>query len=235
MAIFGNIELESMVQVNDKTRINCSKSFVSKDNAAVTLVRIKPESTGSFITVSGSPVLAKDFFLDWEYATSGTKTVTLEITAGVLQTFTKTIEVVSASSDSLYSSDSDLTAIEPDILKWIPSGRNSFLNVHRAAQGLILDWLDSIRVWRNDGTKLTKADLKLTDDLKQLSIYTTLELIFMGISNKVDDVFLAKAREYRVKSLDVKNRGRIQADFNGNGTLEKEDAYDMKSFRIYRR
>lgn len=235
MAIFGNIELESMVQVNDKTRINCSKSFVSKDNASVTLVRIKPESTGSFITVSGSPVLAKDFILDWEYATSGTKTVTLEITAGVLQTFTKTIEVVSASSDSLYSSDSDLTAIEPDILKWIPSGRNSFLNVHRAAQGLILDWLDSIRVWRNDGTKLTKADLKLTDDLKQLSIYTTLELIFMGISNKVDDVFLAKAREYRAKSLDVKNRGRIQADFNGNGTLEKEDAYDMKSFRIYRR
>ena len=235
MAIFGNIELESVVQTNDKTRINCSKSFVSKDNAAITLVRIKPEASGSFITVSGSPVLAKDFILDWEYTSSGSKTVTLEITAGAVQTFTKTITVLTSTDDCLYSADSDLTAIEPDILKWIPSGRNSFLNIHRAAQGLILDWLDSIRVWRNDGTKLTKADLKLTDDLKQLSIYTTLELIFMGISNKVDDVFLAKAREYRAKALDVKNRGRIQADFNGNGTLEKEDAYDMKSFRIYRR
>lgn len=235
MAIFGNIELEAKVQTNDKTRINCSKSFVSKDNPAITLVKIKPEASGSFITVSGSPVLAKDFVLDWEYTSSGSKTVTLEITAGSVETFTKTIEVVTPSADCLYSSDSDLTAIEPDILKWIPAGRNSFLNVHRAAQGLILDWLDSIRVWRDDGTKLTKEDLKLTDDLKQLSIYTTLELIFMGISNKVDDVFLAKAREYRAKAFDVKNRGRIQADFDGNGTLEAKEGADMRSFKLVRR
>jgi hypothetical protein len=233
--IFGNLELEAVVQTKDKTRLNASKSFSPKGEQPIDQVKISPETGVDLIAVhgAGNP---KDWFLDWEYATSGTKTVTLEIKAGAhTETFTRSIEVVSASSDSLYSSDGDLTAIEPDILKWIPSGRNSFLNVHRAAQGLILDWLDSIRVWRNDGTKLTKADLKLTDDLKQLSIYITLELIFMGISNKVDDVFLAKAREYRAKSLDVKNRGRIQADFNGNGTLEKEDAYDMKSFRIYRR
>ena len=236
MAIFGNIEIESVVQVGDRTRINCAKSFISKDEELITLVRIKPESTESFIQVSGSPLLNRDFYLDWEYATAGTKTITLEITTdGAPQEFTKTMTVISVADDCLYSNDSDLTAIEPDILKWIPTGRNSFLNVHRAAQKLILDWLDSIRIWRKDGSKLQKQDLKLTDDLKQVSIYTTLELIFMGISNKTDDVFLAKAREYRSKAVDVKSRGRIQADFNANGILDQREDVDMKSFVMVRR
>lgn len=236
MAIFGNIEVESVVQVNDKTRVNCSKSFVSKDEASITLVRIRPEASEAFVQVSGSPVLSRDFYLDWEFTSAGSKTITLELTTdGLPQTFTKTITVLSSADDCLYSSDADLVAIEPDITKWIPTGRNSFLNVHRAAQGLILDWLDSIRVWRKDGSKLQKQDLKLTDDLKQVSIYTTLELIFMGISNKVDDVFLAKAREYRSKALDVKSRGRIQADFNANGTLDERENVDMKSFVMVRR
>jgi hypothetical protein len=232
--IFGNIELEAVVQVSDKTRLNCTKSFVSKDESAITLVRIKPETSGSFVTVGTN--LAKDYFLDWEYGVAGTKLVTLEITTnGAPVEFMKNITVLSSSDDKLFSGDSDLSAIEPDVLKWIPQGRNSFLNIHRASQGLILDWLDSIRIWRTDGTKLTKADLSLSDDLKQLSIYTTLELIYMGISNKVDDVFLSKAREYRSKALDIKNRGRIQADFNGDGTLETNENADMRSFNMVRR
>jgi hypothetical protein len=236
MAIFGNIETESTVQVNDKTRINCTKTFLSKDEAAITLVRIKPSGTDSFITVSGVTPLYKDFFLDWEYATAGQKVITLEITTdGSPVEYLAAIDVVSVADDKLLSSDKDLTAVEPDILKWVPQGRNSFLNVHRKSQQLILDWLDSIRIWRNDGSKLTKADLSLTDDLKQLSIYTTLELIYMGISNKVDDVFLAKSREYRGKALDIKNRGRIQADFDGNGTLDSNDSVDMRSFNLVRR
>jgi hypothetical protein len=181
-------------------------------------------------------VASKDFYLDWQYTTAGVKTVTLEVTTNSTpEIFTATIEAVSESDDKLFSSDKDLMAIEPDILKWIPVGRNSFLNVHRASQKMILDWLDSIRIWRYDGTKLTKADLSLTDDLNQLSIYTTLELIFMGISNKTDDVFLQKAREYRSKALDVKQRGRIQADFNGNGTLDDVEGADMRSFNLFRR
>jgi hypothetical protein len=238
MAIFGNIEVESTVQVNDKTRINCIKTFVSKDSTAITLVRIKPEASESFIQVGTTS--SKDYYLDWEYSTAGTKVITLEITnivlmAPVVTTFTSSIEVLSVADDKLLSSDQDLSAIEPDILKWIPTGRNTFLNVHRKSQSLILDWLDSIRVWRTDGTKLTKEDLSLTDDLKQLSIYTTLSLIYMGISNKVDDVFLNKAREYANRAQEIKNRGRIQADFNGNGTLESSEGTDMRSYTMVRR
>lgn len=234
MSIFGNIELESVVQVSDKTRLNCVKSFVSKDEAAITLVRIKPETIASFIQVGTTN--SKDYYLDWEYTTDGTKTITLEITTnGAPQTFTKTLEVTSVADDMLLSSDADLVAIEPDVLKWVPAGRNSFLNVHRKSLNLILDWLDSIRIWKTDGTKLTKEDISYTDDLNKLSIYITLELIFMGISNKVDDVFLAKAREYRAKATEMKNRGRIQADFNGDDALDSTENVDMRSYNLVRR
>jgi hypothetical protein len=234
MAIFGVLELEDVVQVGDKTRLSGVKSFVSKDEAAITLVRIKPESTGSFVTVSGVSLTYKDWYLDWSYATSGTKTVTIEITAGSVQTFTRNIEVVSEADDKLLSKDADLIAYEPDILKWVPSGRSSFLNLHRASQRLILDWLDSIRIWRNDGTKLTKDDISVTDDLKQLSAFLTLEMIFFGLSNKVDDTFLQKAKLYYSRAEGVKNRGRIQADFNGDGDLDSGENEDMKSFKLVR-
>jgi hypothetical protein len=233
--IFGNLELEAVVQTKDKTRLNASKSFSPKGEQPIDQVKISPETGVALIAVhgAGNP---KDWFLDWEYATAGTKTVTLEIKAGPhTVTFTRTIEVVTPEQDKLFSKDSDLIQFEPDILKWLPAGKSTYNNIHRNAQYLIIDWLDSIRVWRTDGTKLTKADLSLTDDLKQLSIYMTLELIFMSISNQVDDVFLNKARMYGQKALLVQGRGRIQADLNGNGTLDTGEAADLRSFTLVRR
>lgn len=233
--IFGNLELEAVVQTNDKTRLDASKSFIPKGGETVNHVKISPETGVALINVhaAGNP---KDWHLDWEYTTAGTKTVTLEIKAGpTTSTFTKTIEVITPEADKLLSKDSDLIQFEPDILKWLPAGKNTFNNIHRISQALILDWLDSIRIWRTDGSKLTKNDISLTDDLKQLSVYMTLELIFMGISNRQDDVFLNKARQYGQKALLVQARGRIQADFNGNGTLDKGEGADLRSLTLVRR
>lgn len=232
---FGNLEIEAVIQTKDKTRLNASKSFSPKGAEPIENIKISPEVGQPLVSVFGAGA-SKDWFLDWEYSSAGTKVVTLEITTDTSTfTVTKEILVVTPEQDKLFSKDSDLIQFEPDLLKWLPAGKSTYNNVHRNAQALILDWLDSIRVWRTDGTKLTKADLSLTDDLKQLSIYMTLELIFMGISNQVDDVFLNKARMYGQKALLVQGRGRIQADFNGNGTLDASDAADLRSFTLVRR
>lgn len=233
--IFGRLEHESVVQINDKTRLDASKSFSAKGESSIEQVKISPEVGADLIPVhgNGNP---KEWFLDWEYQTDGTKTITLQIKAGphTVQ-FTYEIEVVTSDQDKLFSSDPDLTSFEPDILKWVQPGRSSFLNIHRTSQALILEWLDSIRLWRKDGSKLTKEDISFTDDLKQLSTYLTLMLIFRGLSNKVDDVFAQKARDYEMKSLDVKNRGRIQADFNGDGELTVDENEDQRSYWMVRR
>ena len=54
MAIFPNAELEEVVQVDDKTRLDARKSFVSKDEADVTLIEVEPEAGSGFIDVTGS-------------------------------------------------------------------------------------------------------------------------------------------------------------------------------------
>lgn len=236
MAIFGYLELENTVQLSDKTRLSAIKSYVSKDNVAITLVRIKPSAADSFIDVTGSaPINSQNWFLDWQYTSAGTKTVTLEITAGTTDTFTQDIVAVTSTTDHLFSSDKDLTAKEPDILKWVPAGRNSWLNVHRAVRDLILDWLDSQNITRDDGSKLVASDILVTEEVKQLSTYWTLALIYEGITNRPDDIFRQKADKYYELVNIKKGRGRIQADLNGDAVADSSDIVNLKSGDLVRR
>lgn len=233
--IFGILELEDIVQVNDKTRLSGTKSYISKDEAAVTLVRIEPEATAGYVTVTGSSY--KDWYLDWQYATNGTKTVTIEITTdGAPQTFTKDIEVRTAAEDALWSSDADLIQFEQDLMKWTRPGRASFLDFHRKAQQEILFWLDEQRIWDDQGERFEKEDLIDTQEVKRLSINWTLKLIFFSLSNQTDDVFFNKSKYYESQAQTAQNRGRLLIDYNKDGELDIEsDNYEMRSMRLLRR
>ena len=233
MAIFPNLELEDTVQVNDKTRLSAIKSFVSKDNAAISNVEIEPESGSGYITVYNSN--SNNWFLDWQYATAGTKTVSCRVTAGSNSTVTKTIISISAADDKLWSSDTDLTAYESDILKWVVAGRNSFLNVHRKSQKLILDWFDEQRICDKDGNRLTKSSIIETEDLKKMSTLLTLSLIFESISNKPEDVFDVKAKFYNSLYMSARERGRIRFDYDNDATQEKSENVDNRSGMMFRR
>lgn len=228
MAVFGFIENETIVQTNDKTRIDSRKSFTS-DSHSITNTYIKPETSADFIDVHQTG------YLDWQYATAGEKTITLKLTLNNTDyLFTKTLLVLTPEQDKLFSNDQELVQYENDILKWLPDGRNSFLNIHRQAQYEILDWLDSIRVWKDDGSRLEKQDILITTDVKQLSIFLTLSMIFATLSNQVGDIFEMKSKNYYNKAQGAKNRGRIQADFNNNQVLDKTDSQDLRSFRLVR-
>jgi PKD repeat protein len=235
--MFGVIELEPVVQENDKTRIDCSKSYVVKGDSPITLVEVEPYAGAGFITVSGVGITAKDWLLDYQYSSSGSKVVTLRLTnLGGTETFTKTINVVTAAVDKLFSSDQDLVQHEPDIMKWIRPGRNSWIDYHRKTQSMILDWLANARIFDQDNARLTKDSILVTDDVKGLSIYWTLSNIFHSLSNKVDDVFSIKAKDYDAMVFEYKQAGRIQFDWNNNAELDTVEKYqDMKSFTMVRR
>jgi hypothetical protein len=237
MATFGFLEIESVVQVNDRTRLSAVKSFAPKGSSPITLVRIRPEASAPWVTVSGVNLTQKDWFLDWQYDTAGTKTVELEITPDTEapQVFSKSLLVLTEAEDRLFSTDQDLISKEADVLRWVPQGKNSFLYVHREAQRQILNWLDEMRVYKNDGSRIEKTDLPLSDDLKQLSVDWALALIFGSISNKPDDAFFQKKQDYLSLVESHKRRGRIIADFNGNGTIEQDDNQDLRTFRMVRR
>lgn len=233
MSIFPNLELEDIIQLNDKTRLNATKSFVSRGSAAITKVEIEPETSAGYTDVYNAD--QRLWYLDWQYSSAGTKTVSCKVTASTNTTITKTIVAVSSATDSLWSADSDLISYEPEILKYVPAGRNTFLNIHRKAQNLILDWLDEQRVWDQDGARLTKASIIQTEDLKRMSCTKTLELIFEGISNKPDDVFDKKAKSYKDKFDVASERGRIRFDFNNDATQSTSENVDNVSSLMFRR
>lgn len=218
------LELESIVQIADKTRLDASKSFVSVDETAVTDVEIEPEAGAGFISVFSTN--QKDWYLDWMYSgASRTVTVSCRITnAGGNQTATKTISILTAADDKLFSKDSDLTGLEGDILKYVRKGRSTFLDVHRMAQSKIVEWMDEAGLRNDDGSKVTKNELLDLTEVQPWSRDLTLSLIFMGISNQVDDVFMKKSTHYASQAKDRSDRAVLawDSDKSGDVNLESE-------------
>jgi hypothetical protein len=233
MALFPNLRSEGTIQVDDRSRLDASGSFKDKGEGTISLVRIKPSASDSFIIVTGAS--SKDWYLDWEYSSAGTKTVTVELTStGSPTTKDFTLTVVTAATDKLFSSDQDLIEHEPDIMKWVQAGRNSFLNIHRRAQERILAFLDEKGYTDTNGDRLDKDAVIDTQELKEWSAFMTLKLIFLGLSNSVEDVFMQKAKNYESREVEARNRSILRLDFDGDAALDDGESVRITSTRLYR-
>jgi len=234
MAIFPNLELEKMVQTGDKTRLDASKSFISKGEEAVTLVEIEPETGAGFITVTASN--PKDWFLDWQYSgISRTETVTVRITTDDLPvTASRSLIIMTSADDGLFSSDSDLIMLEGDILKYVRPGRNSFLDFHRKAQETIVDWFNAKNYRRTDGTKIEKGDFLDVGEVTEWSKYLTLAYIFQDASNAVGDIFDVKSKQYESRSVSARERGIIRLDLNQDNVVGNFEGVNVRTLRLDR-
>lgn len=242
--ICGVLEVESIVQVNDKTRLDATKSFVTKGNDDIQKVEICPEYidvSSEFIDIT-SP-RASDWFLDWLYTgVSRSVTAKLRVTTteavllvdSVYSEFSKTIAVKVAADDMLFSGDDDIKALEPDILKWVPDGRASWLNVHRAAQEKIMDALNKMGIEDSDGLALTAADVVDLDEVKFWSRDLTLALIFKGVQNIKDDVFAEKAKFYFGEASKATSRAKLRLDLDHDGEIEKSESIGFRSAPMVR-
>lgn len=247
MAVFPKLHNEATVQVEDKTRLDATPSFVSADDTGITQVRIDPETgVAGFIDVTSKK------YLDWAYDTNGTKTITVEVT-GSTGTNTKTfdVEVLTAAEDCLFSDDSMLLPYEGEILKYVRKGRCSWLDKHRAAQERIIEFLDEKKIWKpcddNDADQYagvpvpyTKADIcALTGDdfeqFKDWSKFMVLEMIYSDLSKQVDDIFARKAESYRGMKDAAAHRGCLRLDKDGDGEIECGDFEDLQSGDLVRR
>lgn len=224
---------EGLVQVNDKTRIDVSKSFVSGDE--ITDIEIEPEASNGFISVFN--IDQDKWFLDWSYATDGEKVISVRATDGtntITQTFN--IVVVSESEDNLYSNDAQIFKIENELKKYIPNGRNSYINLHREAQSRILTYLDRKRIWNDDGTPYTKTQLNLDGQLQKWSLYETILMIYTDLFISVGDKFAEKINEYKALRNYERDRGSIRIDKDNSGEIDTaSEIQELKSFRMIKR
>lgn len=232
--IFPVLEIEDIVQVGDQTRLSATKSFAGKDDE-ISKVEIQPEATESFIDVTGDK--SADWFLDWQYTgASRSVTVKVRVTVGEdTSELSKTMQVLTAADDKLFSADTDLIGIEPDILKYTPVGRASFLNIHRTAQTKILEGLDEAGIVDNAGNKITKAAVVDVTEVRAWSRDLVLHLIYKALINSVDDVFTKKMEFYASEVEKRKARAVLRLDLNGDGELGKSELVQTQSMELFRR
>ncbi len=234
MAIFPKVRVDKVVQADDGLRLDATSTFVSKDEAAITLVEIEPESGNGFIDVTGTK--QKDWFLDWQYSgASRTVDVTVRVTTdGAPVTHTEQIQVVTAADDKLFSDDYDLLVKEEDIIKWLPDGRTSFKYKHRQAQTMIIEDFNERGVVDSDGEKLTKDAFVDLEEVRQWSLNLTLSLIFKDNSNVVGDIYDLKANEYMSEALSHKHRAYFRLDIDGDGNISTGEKSPFKTVDLVR-
>jgi len=151
----------------------------------------------------------------------GLRKVTLEVaTASESATIDKSIKVLTVESDKLFSSDADLVTREPDIMKWLPEGRASYLDQHRKTQVEVIDWLFRKGYYDDNGNKLTKWSIVHTDELRQWAIYKTLAGLMFSFSNQVDDVFMKKYEKYSGMAQAAKDIYSLTLDKNNDGEAD---------------
>jgi len=234
VAIFPKLKTEKTVQVDDKIRFDASKSFVSDEASAITALRIKPDTAESFVDVFSSD--ADDWFLDWQYATDGTKTVSVEVStdgAPVISTFT--VEAVTVVDDALFSTDDDLLSMEEEILDLLPDRYSSWNHIHRRAQKRIINHFRMTGVKDTSGNYLTKAAVVDNEEVREWSASLTMHLIYMDISNSSEDRFSEKSMFYESQAQSFSNRQSIALDLDGDGEQEAGENVRISSVRAVRR
>lgn len=237
MAIFPTLEHEAKVQVNDRTRIEALKTFADKSGPVITKVEIEPYAGAGYIDVTGSaPLKADNWYTDYAYDTAGSKVITLRINdGGSPVTVTSTIEVISAADDALFASDADLTQDEPDVLRYVRKGRNTFKDVHREAQKEILDFLDRKGYRSLNGDKISKDMVVDKSEVRTMAKYLALHLIYSGISNVIDDIFSLKASTYWSKYLTASDRKIIGLDLDDSGDVSLGEGVNTRAARLVRK
>lgn len=236
MALFPNIFFyDAVISTDEKTRFSAEKSYVSKDEASITAVSINPDvGTASYIDVYDSS--ASEWYLDYEYASSGTKTVGVRINNGSgPSSLTGSISVLDPSDDKLFSTDQDLIAEEPDIYKWLPAWKTNYKYLHRRAQERMFAWLDEKGYTDVYAEKFTKADVTDTEELNEWSKYMVLRMHFNSLSNQVDDIFDRKAKYYESREIASRRRYVLRIDIDADGTVDTFEDMLMGTGRLFRK
>lgn len=218
MARFPVLDIENIVQENDKTRLNAEKSFQSGDSSAISAVDIKPNRLGAFIPVYNAGDSTR-WHLDWSYtfeievdalnnkldfkegatsyvATLSTGLYTLSSLASEIQT------QMNAVGGQVYT-----VSVSSDVFTISASGSFQLLPVTGAnAAASILPWIefdaDTTALTSHTGEKVKEIPYYISYRITTTDGTTTKDKIIRVISSSADRLFSSdddlKAFEYSI-------------------------------------
>lgn len=220
-----SINSENIVQVNDKTRIDISKTFHTSES--IKKIEVRPEVGADLIevfdSVTMSDIRQDSLRVDWVYQTPGSESIEVVVTRDddTTKSETKSIEILSIEQDKLFSNDDHLRALESEIERFLPEGKDSFNYLHRVAQNQILETLYDRGLVDINGDRLTKENIVQTKDLEQWSKFLVLTLIFEDMVVSPDDIYAQKAGMYRGYAQTASNsKPFIKIDKALDGNIE---------------
>ena len=230
MSIFGVIKTDDKVFTGDQLRIDVSSSFLAPGLSFGTISHeISIDEGVTWFNVSAKKSA------DWIFSTAGAKIITLRLTTSTAttETFTKTVNVLDLTAQKLFSLDSDLYIIEPEIDQYLPKRWSSWNLVHLKAQEYIIDWLDEKKTFKRDGTKYGVNDILDLQEVKQWSTYKVLEFIYEGNSNIVGDISSVKRDKYRTMSDEKASRSQLSLNYSGDvaDTTQRTDLFSVQVVR----
>ena len=241
MALFPSMTFETVLQVDEKTRLDAGRSFVTDDEVIIDVL-IQPSASDSFISVFNNGDSEK-WVLDWAYDVDEFKDVAVQIVAdsgSKIKTYMAGVNVLTEDVDALLSTDNDILPFEPKIHRYLPRGKNSFIYAHRKAQERIISYLDEQRIWKDDRSRYTKLDLSTITDpefkeqFKQWSCFETLLIIFESFQVSSGDLFQEKKLDYTALRNGARTRSALRLDQDGDGELDITP-YDIRTTRMVRR
>ena len=205
--------------------------------------------TGSDAAASILPIIGfkpKAGFGDADFASKSTLTgdrvrsmpraVTIEVGDGsTTESRTLYVDLFSVDGDALFSSDADLQAHRHDILDWLPEDRDSFLHIHRRAQGLILEFLDRAGYVDINGDPLDIDAFVMPEEAKYWSIFLALRIIHDELSNDPDDDFFAKARDFEHLEERHRDRAIFRLDSDNDGKADVGEGVQITGGVVVRR
>lgn len=230
--IFGVIKCDDKVLTGDKLRVSVGESFLAPGLAFTTTVSHEVSTDGG---TTWYDITAKKQ-IDWIFMTAGVKTISLRLntTLPSTQTFTKTVTVLDLTAQKLFSNDTDLYSLDPEIDQYLPKKWSSWNIVHLKSQEYIMDWLDEKRIFKQDGSKYVVDDLLDLQEVKQWSTYKTLEFIYEGNSNIVGDISSVKRDKYLSLANEKASRSQLALDYDGDGDVNNIERTDLLKVNLFR-
>lgn len=238
--VFPKLTFDTVLQIDEKIRLDAGLTF-SPDADHIKDIEIQPEPSEDFVSVWVNSQPSK-WYLDWAYETGGLKDVSIRVTCNheiKTKIYSAAINVLTEDEDALLSNDNDLIPYEPDILNYLPNGKNSYNYAHRKAQERILAYLDEQRIWKEDNSIFTKHDLytlgaEMKDQFKQWSTFQTMMIIFESIQVGNNDIFQEKKLEYEKLMQQARNRSSLRLDRDDSGAVDIIP-YNIRTTKMIRR
>ena len=226
---FPILAFDDQVFAGDKVRIDVSRSFFQPNE---TMAVISHEVSFDGITWIN---VSEKKYIDYGTFAGGIMPIYLRVSSTTSSPIlVKGVEVLDLPSTNLFSKDFDLYQYESDIDQYLPKKWSSWNLVHYNAQKWILDWLDEKRIAKQDGIRYVAIDLLEVKEVRQLSIYKTLEFIFESNSKIVGDIFSVKRDKYRELANEKASRAQITLDYNSNTIKDDGETTDLHGVELVR-